>query len=142
RSIRDAVNADPAKIHNWIEGALDAFKRLKRTAGLVFEIIYKIFAPGKEEGDHMWDKINDTLEGWSETLGSAESQAVLKDLFADAKMFAKDLKEIIEGTAKIAGFVASLSGGDGEASEKSWKDRSVWEKVDTSGPKFREEVGR
>src|SRR5699024_8786805 len=101
-----------------------------------------IFAPGKEEGDHMWDKINDTLEGWSETLGSAESQAVLKDLFADAKMFAKDLKEIIEGTAKIAGFVASLSGGDGEATEKSWNDRSVWEKVDTSGPKFREEIGK
>ena len=107
--LRDAVNANPERIHGWIQNAIEAFGRMKTTAGLVLELIYKIFSPGTETGDKMWDKINQTLERWNDSLGKPENQDRLRKLFQDALQMAKDMKEILEGTAKIVGFLADLT---------------------------------
>lgn len=107
--LRDAVNANPERIHGWIENAIEAFGRMKTTAGLVLELVYRIFSPGTETGNNMWDKINETLEEWNDSLGKKENQDRLKRLFQDALQMAKDMKEILEGTAKIVGWIADMT---------------------------------
>ena len=107
--LRDAVNANPERIHGWIQNAIEAFGRMKTTAGLVLELIYRIFSPGTETGNNMWDKINETLESWNDSLGKPENQQKLQNLFADALQMAKDMKDILEGTAKIIGFIAGMT---------------------------------
>lgn len=95
------IDADPGRIHGWIEDGLTAFGKLKTTAWEVLRIIKNIFAPGTEEGQEMWDKINDTLRGWADTIGDKANQDMLKTWFEDAKVIASDLKTIIEGLAGI-----------------------------------------
>ena len=139
--IRDFINEKPERVHEWIQDGITAFGRMKETGKQVLRLIHAIFSPGTEEGDAMWDKVNETLESWADTLGKKENQDALLNFFSEAKTLASDIKDIIEVSAKIArGLSALLDGGLLGAKEKplgagdDWeappnKVQSAWERV-------------
>lgn len=95
------IDANPERIHGWIEDGVTALGKMMETGKQVLRIIKNIFAPGTEEGQAMWDRINEVLSGWADTIGKPENQEMLKKWFEDAKQVASDLKTIIEGLAKL-----------------------------------------
>lgn len=95
------IDANPERIHGWIDDAVTAFGKLMETGKQVLRVIKNIFAPGTEEGQAMWDKINETLASWADTIGDPENQESLKKWFEEAKTLAADIKTIIEATAGL-----------------------------------------
>jgi methyl-accepting chemotaxis protein len=93
REFREWVAANPGKVADFIDNAVESAKTLGGFLGGVSDLLFTIIGAGRSAGDSMFSGLTDTIEGWVRTL--QENPEILQNWFDDARKFAGAVGDVV-----------------------------------------------